>query len=195
MEMLIPECDKPFLVFDNVIPADKIESVKNELQYLNGFLSKETGSALDWQGNSLKNNSGLWLSSYYNNPNYSPIYSSIIKIYSQEVVEAISSFDNAFIYYPHVAECLNWGCLLSKYEEGEYYKPHVDNAYYTATLFLNDDFDGGEFYFDFDGEEVEVENKSNRLVLFPSIYKHSVKPIKSNCRYSVTMFLHRETYK
>jgi len=70
---------------------------------------------------------------------------------------------------------------LSIYSDGDYYLPHIDESLYTSVLWLNKEpkeYEGGNFIFHFeDGSTEEVETKNNRMVLFPSFYKHEVKPV------------------
>lgn len=199
MEMLFPDCNYPFLVFDDFISDSDLFDLNQELNYLDKFITalpEETGSAIE-DGRVLKKNKGLWLNDFYRSEKYSTIVRNVIKLFNDDVVKNVSEYDNSFIYYPRIAEDRKFNVLLSKYENGDYYEKHFDRSCYTAVLWLHKEpknFTGGEFKFHFkDGSIEHVECRSNRLVLFPSVYYHEVTPIiyneDSTPRYSVSTFL------
>ena len=82
---------------------------------------------------------------------------------------------------------------ILKYEEGGFYKFHVDDGQVPRTLsfifLVNDEYEGGELVFNFNNsnKEIVIEKKKNRMVVWPSnfLYKHCVKPTKNGTRYSV----------
>jgi len=81
-----------------------------------------------------------------------------------------------------------------KYGEGEWFTTHPDaGPAFTCTLssclYLNDDYEGGELWFEeFD---IKVKPKRGDHFLFPSnyIYRHQAMPVTGGIKYSaVTMF-------
>jgi|TARA_E500000318_G_scaffold45017_1_gene42544 Rps23 Pro-64 3,4-dihydroxylase Tpa1-like proline 4-hydroxylase len=85
---------------------------------------------------------------------------------------------------------------LLKYEEGNFYKPHVDggvgfNRTLSAILFLNNDYEGGELSFKNiqteKEEHVNLKGKPGDLVIWPSNfhYPHGVMPVQKGRRYTV----------
>ena len=76
-----------------------------------------------------------------------------------------------------------------KYDAGDLYNPHSDYHNHldystlklTALLFLNDDYEGGEFSF-FDGTIIEPE--VGKIIISPAFYGHEVTPIIKGTRYS-----------
>lgn len=85
---------------------------------------------------------------------------------------------------------------LLKYEEGNFYKPHVDgglgfNRTLSSILFLNNDYEGGELSFQniqTDKEEkINIKGKPGDLVIWPSNfhYPHGVMPVLKGRRYTV----------
>ena len=87
---------------------------------------------------------------------------------------------------------------MNRYGEGGFMKEHIDNIHYshgqkegyphlTSLIFLNDDFDGGEFYLC--GEP--LEKKVGSAVVFPSnfMYPHEVKKVTNGKRYSVMTWI------
>jgi predicted 2-oxoglutarate/Fe(II)-dependent dioxygenase YbiX len=59
---------------------------------------------------------------------------------------------------------------------------------YSSILYLNDNYQGGELYF----EEIDllIKPKVNQLVFFPSgsEFRHEVKPVLSGDRYTLASF-------
>lgn len=197
MELLKPESKYPYFVFDKVVSSDHMELMLREIEYLSPFMQypEKTASAVNEQGKNLKSNKGIWLDSVYKNYFFSPCINAIAKIYSKETSDTLIQADNAFMHFAHGK--LKTGILLSKYDDGDYYMPHKDEALYTIILWLwrePKEFEGGRFYFHFDEmEEIEVVN--NRAIIFPSFYTHSVSEVRSNTnasRYGVSAFLNLE---
>ena len=79
-----------------------------------------------------------------------------------------------------------------KYEEGGFYREHVDdfreNPRTLSGIFLmNNDYEGGELCFNLENEQIIIETLPNRLILWPSnfCFPHEVKPVKKGIRYSL----------
>lgn len=97
--------------------------------------------------------------------------------------------------YPFVDITEDTGYELLRYEGGEYYKQHVDDSLQTprtfsASLLLNDNFDGGQFSF-FNGKE-EFNLKKGSVICFPSnfLYPHQIVPVTKGVRYSIVTWFH-----
>ena len=87
---------------------------------------------------------------------------------------------------------------ISKYNTGGFMSKHVDNIHHshgqvygfpqlTVLLFLNDDYEGGEFEI----VDKKITTKKGSSVVFPSnfIYPHEVLKITKGTRYSITCWL------
>ncbi len=83
---------------------------------------------------------------------------------------------------------------LLKYENYGHYNFHVDHGKevprtFSCIFFVNDNYKGGELAFKFPNslQEINIEKKSNRLIIWPSnfLYPHAVKPVTEGVRYSV----------
>ena len=87
--------------------------------------------------------------------------------------------------------------MFNRYEEGETYGLHVDNAMrvvpgtpvrirtdLSATLFLNEpeDYHGGELRIEDHYAAQEIKLSAGDLILYPSTLLHTVKPVISGCR-------------
>lgn len=74
--------------------------------------------------------------------------------------------------------CRNHNTMVTYYDSGDLYKPHIDEAAWTLCIWMlkdNDKINGGKFRFLDSG--IEVELKHNRAVMFPSYLLHEVDPI------------------
>lgn len=108
--------------------------------------------------------------------------------------------------------CFLYEPYLRKYPPGSYLKMHADSEgyygvnpeplrnynpgnqtsevlnEYSSILYLNDEYEGGELYF----EELDllIKPKANQLVFFPSgsEFRHEVKPVLSGDRYTLASF-------
>ena len=87
---------------------------------------------------------------------------------------------------------------INCYETGGFMKEHIDNIHYshgqkqgyphlTSLIFLNDDYEGGEFVLC--GEP--IEKKTGSAIVFPSnfMFPHEVKKVISGDRYSVMTWI------
>ena len=87
---------------------------------------------------------------------------------------------------------------INCYDTGGFMKEHIDNIHYshgqkqgyphlTSLIFLNDDYEGGEFVLC--GEP--LEKKKGSAVVFPSnfMFPHEVKKVISGDRYSVMTWI------
>ena len=81
-----------------------------------------------------------------------------------------------------------------RYNEGQHFQVHSDHGYsYTCVLslvgYLNDDYEGGELYFD--KLNLTIKPKAGDLYLFPSsyIYSHAAMPVTKGTKYSVVTML------
>lgn len=81
-----------------------------------------------------------------------------------------------------------------KYGPDQHFQVHSDHGYsYICVLssvgYLNDDYEGGELYFD--KLNLKIKPKAGDLYLFPSsyIYSHSAMPVTSGTKYSIVTML------
>jgi|TARA_R110000796_G_scaffold96264_1_gene201892 predicted 2-oxoglutarate/Fe(II)-dependent dioxygenase YbiX len=76
-----------------------------------------------------------------------------------------------------------------RYDVGDHYLPHADfhwmddhsTTKLTCIIFLNDDYEGGEFKF-FDNHIIKP--KTGKLVIHPAVAGHEVMPVTKGARYS-----------
>jgi hypothetical protein len=84
-----------------------------------------------------------------------------------------------------------------KYSIEGRYKPHVDTVHsncnetrkLTALVFLNDDFEGGKFFINANGEINYPPQTKGTAVIFPSYMVHGVETVTKGTRYSIVNWL------
>ena len=87
--------------------------------------------------------------------------------------------------------------LISYYEQGDEYKPHIDVFLFTSLIWFHTEpkmYEGGDLILN--DTNTEVISKHNRMIIFPSYYMHEVTPLKwinepnelGHGRYTITHF-------
>jgi Rps23 Pro-64 3,4-dihydroxylase Tpa1-like proline 4-hydroxylase len=189
----------PFLQIENFYDEDELELIWQELDFLSHPIKlnppQKTGSARDKNNIILKNNSGILLEECYIERKLSNILYVNRKLFSKQITD---NFSDLSFGYEELNRTNDDRTLISYYENGGYYKPHMDDAIYTAvTWFFREPkhFIGGDFYFCDYNYKIEIQN--NMTVIFPSFVKHSVDEIilnedifTGNGRYCMTQFMY-----
>jgi hypothetical protein len=189
----------PFLEIENMYNENELILIWQELDFLTHPIKlhppEETGTAKNKDGIILKNNVGLFLDKIYAERKISNILFVNRKLFTPEITDSFSDLSFGYQEIKHTNEDRT---LISYYENNSYYKPHIDNAIYTAiTWFFNEPkcFTGGDFYFsDYDHK---IKIKDNMTIIFPSFVKHSVDDVSmnqnlpiGNGRYSMSQFIY-----
>jgi prolyl 4-hydroxylase len=96
-------------------------------------------------------------------------------------------------------------CTILRYRAGQFYKRHIDNLLLASRFqevqqgiptrdisvvgYLNDNFEGGETYFD--RQNVTVQPKTGAVLLFPSYFTHphASLPVTKGQKYAFTSWL------
>jgi len=127
---------------------------------------------------------------------YLPIQDKIIDLFKNAVKEVINPFYGIEVSESEMPQILSYGI-------GGHYRPHIDGESLWKTpegeliwkksidrdlsivMFLNDDFEGGDFVFP--DLKVRVRPEPGMMVCFPSnhYYKHGVEPVTKGHRYSI----------
>lgn len=128
------------------------------------------------------------------------IFNNIFELYKDLVKNIINPYYNFEILDSEIPQIL---C----YEPGGHYKPHVDaeslwqepdgsviwrkstERDLSTVLYLNDDFEGGDFVFpDF---RIRIKPEPGLLIAFPSThhYLHGVEPVTKGTRYSIVSWM------
>ena len=198
-DYIIKEHPIPHIIIDNFYTDEELKYVWEELEFLtvNGKLKdpSKTDSAIDYTGKIIKQNKGLFLHHEYDSKDKSPIAYYTDKIYNSQFLEEIRYKHWLFNYM--ILSNHNT-TLVSYYENGDYYDTHYDTSVLTCLIHLYKEpklFTGGDLCLpDFN---YTIEDKNNRLLLFPSSVLHKVNPVsisetdKNSCngRYTITKFM------
>jgi len=83
------------------------------------------------------------------------------------------------------------------YKPDGHYNPHVDTFHahsdetrkLTALAFLNDDYEGGKFFLNSDGNLIYPPQEKGTVLIFPSYMVHGVEPVTKGIRYSAVTWL------
>ena len=186
----------PHAIVRNFYTEQELSDIWRELKFLsvnNKLLPpEETGAATDGR-NPTKNNYGVYLDKTYTNRKLSDILTHSRKLFSPDLIGELVKSHWMFNYLKH---CNMDTTLLSYYENGAYYKPHVDYCTLTALTHLYKEpkcFSGGELSFSKFDYNCGLEN--NRMILFPSVLEHEVSEIKMaedikfGGRYTISQFV------
>ena len=120
-----------------------------------------------------------------------PFFKDILDSFS-EVIKKYHAQHELFTCQRH------YDFRLNKYSVDGFMSKHIDNIHHShgqkygypqvsALLFLNDDYEGGEFIV----ADVEYTTKKGSAIIFPSnfMFPHEVKIIKKGTRYSIVTWL------
>lgn len=190
----------PIVVIDNYYDASACSLIWNELCFLNSRndkldLPEDSGTAYDANKVALKKNKSIFLDKIYgNNRIISDILCENRRIFSQNLIEKMTDYHS---FYKFIKNTIYDSTLISYYENTDHYKPHHDQAVITLiTWFYKQpkQFSGGEIIVE---NEVKIDCKYNRTIIFPSILVHEVPPVivpenfvgQNYGRYSITQFL------
>ena len=188
--------DGGIAVIENFYDERELKLIWKELDYLTNFGKllppEKTGTSRDEKGNPLKHNHGLFLDEYYSNRNFS----NILNVNRKAWTVATKEFIDNSLCFRYLNSCNQDSTLLNYYENGDFYKPHVDMSVYTVLSYFYKEpkkFEGGNLKLQ--DYNLEIEVKNNMVVYMPSILVHEVTPIvmeensKGFGRYSISQFL------
>jgi hypothetical protein len=71
--------------------------------------------------------------------------------------------------------------------EGTDQQEHKDGSDFTAIIYLNDDYQGGEL--NFPESELNINPPAGSLIVWPGYLTHGVSPVVSGTRYTMPIFL------
>ena len=186
----------PYCIIDNYYTPEELKLIWEELDFLCydsrkkhlDYLTQkeklkppsETGSASVGEGSHeriLKNNSALNLDGVYADRDVSNILQINQRVIKEFHETLAPESPNWFFKNGHKTIHLDV-TLLSYYEDGGYYEPHVDSAVYTIFSWFHKEpkrYTGGDLVLTDIGDTIEARN--NRVVIIPSFAYHEVLPI------------------
>ena len=194
------ELPAPHVVIDDFYTQDELKGVHSELEFLSNsrnFEPPEKTHSASKNGVLSKKNFGFFLDDIFARRSASNILVYNRKLFDQEFLSALIPCHFVFKYLDiSKKDCT----LVSYYQDEDYYQPHFDSAMLSVCVWLFKQprrFSGGDFNLSDYDYKIPIEN--NRCVIFPSVLKHSVDPIKMhdpneipfsrNGRYVITTFV------
>ena len=165
------------------------------LQITEQFELEQAGIELQKVDTQIRSNSSLYLD------NNDPLLKSTndLLLSKVSVIQKLL-YQNYGIAFPHAETC-----TILRYQPGEFYKRHIDNLLLRSRLeeaakgipirdvsivgYLNEDFRGGETYFD--RQNLKVKPKMGDVVVFPSFWTHPHQslPVTEGVKYSFVTWL------
>ena len=167
------------LVLKNIIPNTLCENIVKEYKNCNQWTKASTRKGSDDMHRNCE-----FLSMTVQNSNYRKELD--IQVYNV-TVKCLEEYNKKHNW---CAADEDTGYDLLRYKKGGYYKQHIDSfikqpRLLSCSLVLNDDYEGGEFYF-FD-RELKYKLDKGDAIMFPSnfMYPHEVMPVTQGTRYSI----------
>ena len=202
----------PYLLIDNWFTEPELKNIWKEIDFFtiqNKFIkSSETKEVAISNKKPLANNFRVSPFNHYSDLGYktSPIANSLNKIQNKDFHSLVDkTFVNTNTALANVFLGTNQSTsIISYYEKDNDYKEHFDQQQFTMITWLYKEpknFTGGDFYFT--KNNTKIKCVSNRTILFPGYYYHSVEPVKiidttkeNSGRFSISTFFYTipETY-
>ena len=186
-----------YAIIEDFYDEEELKLIWRELEYLTPKLQSpnHTQTSMDQEtGQYLKNATGIHVYNYIKFE-FSDIGKANRKIFDRDVVNKLIDINPLF---RGLGMANHDGLLVNYYENGNYYKPHIDATLFSAVSFHYKEpkkFSGGDFILnDFN---LKIEIKNNMLVIFPGAYQHEATEVIMNekdlnqgfGRYSMTQFI------
>jgi Rps23 Pro-64 3,4-dihydroxylase Tpa1-like proline 4-hydroxylase len=199
--MLFRYIDQPFphIIFDKFYTDNELVGVWSEIEYLREtgkLLSPEfTGTAKNLETKeSLKSGSGVFLYGMYENNHESSYILSYKKACSRLFIENVKNLN---WYFQYLSMSNFDDILVNYYEDGDYYKRHLDKSLFTSICWLYKEpkkFTGGNLKFPDYDYIINISN--NTGILLPGCIFHQVENINMDenvpsgyGRYSICQFV------
>lgn len=177
-----------FFIIKNFYSDDEVLSIHEELTRLEPHFKDgvETGTARTVTGEAKKSNRGMFLDDFYKEDrSKSTILTLNRKVFSPEVTYELEKKSWIFRY---MKKLNHDNTLVSVYRDGDYYRAHEDNSFFTAIYYTWKEpktFEGGDIYFG----NFRVPVKNNSILIFPSHTQHEVKNVQGYGRYALSQFI------
>jgi len=172
------------VIIDNFYSEEQLKDIMIELKWLTKksiLVGPEQISTAENEHGAVAEKTGIFLEKVFKDHRYSSLIThSRNNFLKPEVKEKIESFNSL---YRILYSCDSRTHLLSYYEEGGFYKPHIDITVFTILNWFNTEpknFTGGDniLYSSNSNKQAEVEFRNNRVVLIPGCCYHEVKDIE-----------------
>tara|TARA_Y100000593_G_C4202980_1_gene282837 strand:- start:162 stop:803 length:642 start_codon:yes stop_codon:yes gene_type:complete len=198
----------PYFVIDDYYTEQELKSVWSEIDFYTNSQDKDkilraekTDYAARKKGISQAKSYRWYPEDFLTNYGIemSPLFRLSNKLSSEELH---SNVKDLYPWYNMFANTNVSDVMLSYYEEGDYYKPHIDIGMWTQLIWVtkkSKKWKGGDFclYTEQDKKK-KISWKNNRSIIFPSMLKHEVEPIVwkdvehkfGDGRYTISYFLY-----
>jgi len=178
----------PYLIVDNWYNEEEQESVWKELDFYSSCPKSKIPRAEDKDSPVSRDTDGIARSKafrfhlwdIYVTPQgrgYSNILRNMYKQRSPEFHKMVK--DALPIHYESFTGTNTDSTFISYYEDGDLYKPHIDSLQFTCLIWMFREpkyFTGGDLRLTQYDKIINIKN--NRMLLFPSYFKHQVLPVK-----------------
>jgi hypothetical protein len=127
------------------------------------------------------------------------------RAWAPEIKQALLDMDDLLFRAHSLNNAGNF--LVSKYDQGDYFRWHCDHTHYlTANFVLDSAEEGGDFELAHETESIKypqdsldqvlhtavtMPNESNTLIIFPAMHYHRVTPVIKGQRRTIQYFLSR----
>jgi len=199
----------PYVVIDDWFTDEELKSVWSEVNFYTHGQPKNKILRADETVVARENNKSLaesyrWYPCNYFHKDYtdiSPLFRYSNKLKNKELHNSMAIL---YPWYNMFTSTNISNIMVSYYEEGDYYKPHHDMFMWTQLIWITKEpkeWTGGDFYvYPEEDKREKILYKNNRSVIFPSMMKHEVEPIKwkdkkpenGYGRYTISYFLYHE---
>lgn len=166
-----------FFKVENFLKEQELSEIWDEINFLS-YRSKfelDTSTARDKNNNLRSNKIGIWLDQVYTERKYSNYFKYYKKWINDETRDNLLKTS---LFWRELNHCDRDTTLFSYYEDGKYYREHEDTARLTQLYYTFKQpkkFTGGQITFTDFNYIQEIED--NTLIVFPSWFKHEVKPV------------------
>ena len=166
-----------FLKINNLMQENQLNEIWEEINFLS-YRTKfnfDTNTARYKNGELKSNKVGIWLDDAYAERKFSNYF----KYYKNWLTdEASQNLLSTSLFWRQLFHCNSDSTLLSYYEDGKSYDEHEDTSRFTQLFWTCKQpkkFKGGQLEFTDFNYEIEIED--NTMILFPSWFRHRVKPV------------------
>tara|TARA_Y100000385_G_C12914169_1_gene559618 strand:- start:130 stop:723 length:594 start_codon:yes stop_codon:yes gene_type:complete len=180
-----------YAVVDDYLTEKEYKEVLEEVKDLKRLSASPQiiKSATDSNSNYIKSGDGVFIDSLYiNNRSASPVLCMGQKIFNSELCETLNKFD---VVFSKILESNHDTMLLNYYSPGQVYKSHKDSCDVSVITLLGlGEFSGGGFCFP--DQNVTVNFKQGRTIIFPASANHASEPLTGgteSCRVTAAHFI------
>lgn len=180
----------PYIIIEDTFDAEQLKLIWRELEFLLDKLNdpEKYYAAKDESGEYLTTAKGMSLDTLYSQRSVSDILNITGDIFFNDDKFFDDLIQNNEYWVTYEKSDIDY-TKVRRYYPGDGYEPHADywvHALISTTLCYKED-SGGNLYFP--KQDLEIETKNNRTIIFPGWIEHSVTDVIENERYAVTKFV------